>query len=166
MLAFHLSRLPKKSLANQVYNEQLANKWPGLVSETKVICRDLEMNEPHETEMTKKQYKAELILACRGKDEKDLKSAMGKLSKCGQIKGDAFRLQDYLRKNNLHFSREAFKIKTGMNQMRGNFKNKYLKEWEGGTLCIGCGQEKEVNSHLILCNAYQDLRVGQNMDSS
>ena len=53
---------------------------------------------------------------------------MGKLSKCDQIRGDEFGLQDYIGASSLPCAREAFKIKTGMNNLRGNFKNKYLKE--------------------------------------
>ena len=49
-----------------------------------------------------------------------------------------------------------------MNNVRGNFKNMYKND-PGGVKCPACGLEDEVNSHVLQCMAYADLRHGRNL---
>ena len=35
----------------------------------------------------------------------------------------------------------------------------------GGSLCVACGQEEEVNSHVIKCGEYKDLRRDKDLNS-
>ena len=40
----HLSRLPQNSLAREIYDIQLSNSFPGLVSECSLVLKDLEIH--------------------------------------------------------------------------------------------------------------------------
>ena len=73
--------------------------------------------------------------------------------------------QDYIKLNNIHFPRECFKIKTGMNRLRGNFSNDPENRAKGN-LCVGCGEEKEVNLHVMNCSSYSDLKIGRDLANS
>ena len=33
----------------------------------------------------------------------------------------------------------------------------------GGILCVACGMNDEVNSHVMTCDKYQDLRMGKDL---
>ena len=119
MLVYHIRKLLESSLANMVYLEQVANKWPGLAGEVTAICEDLKIEQVHDTDDKKQQYKKLLVQACLEKDEEELKEKMG--SKCSSIKEDKFQVQDYMKVNSLSDIREIFRIKTRMNKLRANF---------------------------------------------
>ena len=46
-----------------------------------------------------------------------------------------------------------------MNKLRGNFKHD-LKHKNVGVSCVACGTEEEVNTHVMECKHYEDLRQG------
>ena len=46
-----------------------------------------------------------------------------------------------------------------MNELRGNFKHN-LKYKNIGVFCVSCGTEEEVNTHVMECKHYEDLRQG------
>ena len=50
MLVYHIRKLLESSLANMVYLEQVANKWPGLAGEVTAICEDLKIEQVHDTD--------------------------------------------------------------------------------------------------------------------
>ena len=52
-----------------------------------------------------------------------------------------------------------------MNELKGNFKNKY-KNTPGGVTCMACGMEEEVNSHVMKCVKYADLRQGKDLSDN
>ena len=55
MLVFHIRKLPKSSLANMVYVEQIVNSWPGLASEVTKICSTLGVVSAHQTDLPKQK---------------------------------------------------------------------------------------------------------------
>ena len=55
------------------------------------------------------------------KDETEIKESIK--FKCYAIKDDKFELQEYMKDKSLHNVRDLFRIKTGMNKLRGNFPN-------------------------------------------
>ena len=52
-----------------------------------------------------------------------------------------------------------------MNETRGNFKNDY-KYKKTGVMCVACGKEEEVNSHVMVCPEYEDLRLGRDFSKN
>ena len=71
MLVLHIRRLDEDTLARKTYEEQLANKWPGLAAETEEICLELSIESVHSTILTKKQYRQIVLKACHVKNESD-----------------------------------------------------------------------------------------------
>ena len=95
--------------------------------------------------------------ACYEKDEKEIKEKMG--SKCEDIKNDEFKVQDYMKNNTVKDISEIFRIKTKMNHLRGNFSSD--PKFRGP--CSGCGVNKETNSHVTECEAYEYLLLGRDL---
>ena len=46
-----------------------------------------------------------------------------------------------------------------MNELRGNFKHD-VKYKNVGVSCVACGTEEEVNTHVMVCSHYEDLKQG------
>ena len=163
MLVYHIRKLPKSSLANMVYVEQIANSWPGLASEVTKICSSLGVVSAHQTDLPKQKYKQIVTNACYARDKKEIKDKMSSLEKCSELIGDEFKLQDYMKSKSLKDIRELFRIKTRMNHLRANFPGKPGCKAEGGMDCIGCGESIETNSHVTNCKSYADLLVGRDL---
>ena len=63
MLAFHITRLDKDSLARKVYDEQVENSWPDLAKEVEKICQDLSVENVNVTKLSSKIYRAKVLKA-------------------------------------------------------------------------------------------------------
>ena len=50
-----------------------------------------------------------------------------------------------------------------MNHLRANFPSDPKNRVEGCMVCVGCGANKETNSHVTECAAYVDLLVGRDL---
>lgn len=75
------------------------------------------------------------------------------------------KTQKYFKEKSLVTSREIFWIRTNMNEIRGNFKHdSSYKKTE--VLCVACGGEEEVNSHVMVCSEYEDLRQGRDLSNN
>ena len=79
MLVFHISHLEEKDLAREMMEEQVSNKWPGLVDEVEELCETLMIEDPRMTEMGKKAYNKVVKEACKWKDEAMMKEEMERL---------------------------------------------------------------------------------------
>ena len=75
------------------------------------------------------------------------------------------RMKDYFSEKSLATTREIFRIRTNMNEIRGNFKN-YAKYNNNRSLCVACGLEEEVNSHVLQCSHYKDLKNGRDFSKN
>ena len=72
------------------------------------------------------------------------------------------KTQKYFKEKSLVTSREIFRIRTNMNEIRGNFKHDFRYK-KSGVMCVACGGEEEVNSHVMVCPEYEDLRQGRDL---
>ena len=75
------------------------------------------------------------------------------------------KIQSYFKEKSLATTRELFRIRTNMNEIRGNFKND-TKYKMTGVCCVACGREEEVNSHVMVCPEYEDLRQGKDLSKN
>ena len=50
-LISHIKNMDEKSLASQIYREQIENDWPGLAKEAKEICEDLGIEDVNTSTM-------------------------------------------------------------------------------------------------------------------
>ena len=115
--------LDENALAKQVYQQAEANNWPGLGSEVREICKQIQIQDINKYNISKQEiqkaiyeahYKAMMVLFENSKKLKD-------------IKNDDFRgMQFYFNDKNLTNSRMKFKICTKMvENIPGNFKKTF-----------------------------------------
>ena len=72
---------------------------------------------------------------------------------------ESFSLKSYFKEKSVAVTREVFRVRTNMNELRGNFKHD-TKYKNTGVSCVACGTEEEVNTHVMVCSHYEDLRQG------
>ena len=113
----------------------------------------------NETLLEKKAFMKILSEAVMREDEMVMKKEIKSLKKTSALINDDVRLKNYMKMKNVSSTREIFRIKTNMNKIRGNYKNDFNMV-KDGVMCVGCGKVEEVNSHLVTCQAYEDLRTG------
>ena len=101
----------------------------------------------------------------RKEDEKRLKDGMEEKTKIQDLVGDNCLLKEYFKEKSLVATREMFRIRTNMNELRGNFKHS-KKNLSTGVLCVACGLVEEVNSHVMDCPMYGDLRQGKDFSEN
>ena len=85
--------------------------------------------------------------------------------KTKELVTESCMLKDYFKFKSLSVTRDIFRIRTNMNPLRGNFKHKY-KSTPGGVQCLACGVEEEVNTHVMSCQEYDDLRQGKDLNNN
>ena len=155
--ALYIRSLEENSLAKCIYEEQKSNNWPGLVEETKRICKDLNIEDVNTTEKTKKVYRKMLLEACRVKDEEiKRKEAEGNI-KCQKIMKDSYGRKAYVRQQNIAVSREYFRTRVSMHRFADNYRHDPAFRRTGG-LCR-CGTAPEQEQHLTSgdCPVYRDI---------
>ena len=161
----HLRGLKNTALAHTIWKEQWKNDWPGLSHEVTDICKNLEIEDVNTLEMEnseKKMMRSKVTAAAEEVNEKDVKSRMK--TKCEEMKDDEVKLQEYFHNLTLYEARERFKIKSNMNKIRGNYKNMATNK-QAGWRCVGCNIEVELNSHVMICGAYEDDRSDLEMNT-
>ena len=76
---------------------------------------------------------------------------------------ESFQMKSYFKDKSLSRTRELFRLRTNMNELKGNFKGDMRNG--GGSLFVACGKVEEVNSHVIKCGEYEDLRRDKDLNS-
>ena len=66
---------------------------------------------------------------------------------------------EYFKEKSLEDTRMLFRIRTRMVDLKANFKNNHAFR-KDNWLCEGCRREVETNSHVMSCQAYEDIRQG------
>ena len=126
MLAHHLQGLGEDTLARQVWEQQVAQQWPGLAKEVKKICAKLGIESVTTTRLEVKCYWKLVTKACHSKNEENLRKASESIKKCERIAFNKYGKQEYFSEKNLENARNMFKTRFGMTDLAGNFKN-YMK---------------------------------------
>ena len=157
MMIIHLRSLDKETLANQIYEEQKSNKWPGLYEETRVICEELQIEDCNVTSLSKQKYRDIVLAACHKKNEETLR-ARATQGKCVRIGGEEYGRKDYMANQTIGDTREWFKTRFGLQPFAGNFSHdrRYAKsDW----LCR-CKTSREEEGHITSgnCEVYGDLK--------
>ena len=57
MLVLHIRGLGENTLARKIYEEQKLNNWPGLIVESRTICKKLNIEDCNVTNLSKKHYR-------------------------------------------------------------------------------------------------------------
>ena len=85
---------------------------------------------------------------------------MNAKKKLSSILTESCNMKEYMKGTSLSNIRELFRIRTNMNELKGNFKGIHKEE---GVLCVACGEQEEVNTHVLVCEKYGDLRRDKNL---
>ena len=159
MLILHIRGLAENSMARMVYEEQRVNNWPGLPAEVSKLCTELNIEDANETLLSKAMFKKEIEGACRDLDKKEMMEGMvGRTKLQGLISGD-FELKDYMQQKSLKDVRDTFRTRVQLVEgIKGNFKNRYREE---DRCCNGCEVAEDTQPHVLICEAYSDLREGK-----
>lgn len=96
LFVLHIRSLEKETLAALVYKEQKTHNWPGLVQETKHICKELDIEDCNNTCLSKSDYKILQIKACHQKNEARLRQQATE-TKCARIKTEPYGKQHYIK---------------------------------------------------------------------
>ena len=149
MLMLHISRLGDGTLAGKVYKEQKLKKWPGLVEETEMICRELDVQSVHSTKLSTKVYRSKVVIACHKVNEQRLKRQADGKTKCAKIIEEKYGKKKYISESKIHHVREMYKARYGMMPFAGNYRRdrRFARtEW----LCR-CGESEE-EQHIMSGN--------------
>ena len=147
--------LDRNSLSRTVYEEQMVNKWPGLASETALICQNLGIEDVNLTNMEHKKYMNVFLEACHKSNEEKLRSLAS--GKCLRINEEVYQKKEYILYKNIYTARQHYRTRWGMHSFAGNYSRdkRYSKsDW----LCL-CKESREEESHLLSgeCTVYGDL---------
>ena len=163
-------RLGEETLAQQVYEEQRSQNWPGLAKETETICSELGIQSVHTTNLSAKEYRGIIVKACHLTNEVRLKKDAEGKDKCERIFREPYGRKEYVKNKQILNVRQAFKTRHGLQPFAGNFSHdmRFAKtDW----LCR-CKNAKEDENHLLSGNCelygsmrdkYGDLREDENL---
>ena len=119
MMIMHIRSLDEKALARMIYEEQKHQNWPGLASETAIICQELQVEDCNTTNMAKPAYRQKVIQACHIMNEK-LLTAQAK-GKCERISYEKYGKKDYIQLKNMYNVRKQYRSRFGLEAFAGNY---------------------------------------------
>ena len=106
MLVIHIRSLGDETLARGIYNEQKEMKWPGLVSETRNICQELNIEDCNETLINQNSYRSLLLQACHSKNEERILLGASEV-KCARLKTESYGRKAYLQDQTISQCRKS-----------------------------------------------------------
>ena len=149
----------ERSLAKDIYEEQIKNDWPGLAAEVKNICEEIGVRNINEQDVSKE----ELEEAVYFHHYKEMKLEVCEYKKLESVKNDHFtELPEYMNEKSLDNARMAFRIKTEMvNKIKMNFKGSY----KNNLTCDKCmAEQNETQCHAMLCPGWAEQREGLDLN--
>ena len=158
LLVLHIRSLDDDTLAVRIYKEQNTKSWPGLVQETKYICRELEIEDCNTTFLNKTDYKSLLLKACHSKNEERLRLQATE-TKCARIKTESYGKKEYINNSNIKESRNWFRTRFGLQNFAGNYSHD--KKFSKSNWLCRCQGAREEEGHIVSgnCSVYSDLRT-------
>ena len=155
-LISHIKSMDEKSLASQIYREQLEKGWPGLAKEAREICEELEIEDVNTSTMTKSEFKRLTKGAIKTKNEAIRKEMAQEKSKCKNIMKEDYGRKEYMNEMKIEDVRFMFKGRVGLLPFAGNYEND--KKFSRTNWLCRCG-EKEKEAHLTSgnCPIYDDI---------
>ena len=149
----------ERSLAKEIYTEQLQHDWPGLAQEVKEICDKIGVNNINEEDVSKDEIEEGIYY----NHYKEMKLEISGYKKLEAIKNDDFsELPDYMNEKSLENARMAFRIKAGMvNRIKMNYKGSYKQNLKCEKCEIG---ENETQCHAMICSGWAEQREGLDLE--
>ena len=167
MLAYHLRSLDETTLARQILEEQYKMEWPGLATEVKELCQQMNITDivgVTRLNIKKNSWKKWVKEKVHEKNTEDLKKKMENMSKLEAMKGEKkCELKSYIQELTMKEARLKFKVRTKMFPCKFNFQNDPVnikKIWK----CDDCNNV-DTQAHILWCPAYKNLREGKSVDN-
>ena len=114
------------------------------------------MEDANLTSMSKLSHKKLAEKACMQKDEQEMKAGMVGMTKLENLLKDDCKAKEYMGMKSLNDVRDILRAQTLMLEgIKGNHKNMYRDK---DMQCGGCCMEVDTQSHVLVCEAYRDLR--------
>ena len=128
LLLMRIRNHDQDTLCRQIYEEGNSKGWPGLANEVSDICSTIDIPDVNEISVPKSVLKKAIMNHHYG----ELKKEIASMKKLDPIKDEDFReTQSYFMDKSIENGRMAFRIRCQMvDNIPGNFKNKYRKEKE------------------------------------
>ena len=157
MFVHHLKSLEEETLAKMIYNEQRQHNWPGLFKETTQLCKDLNVEDVNNTNMSKNQYRQLFTSACKIKHEQNLREGSEGKVKTERIFKSKYGMKRYFESNNIMEARNIFRTRTMMMPFAANY-SRNMKYKKTNWLCK-CTWRREEEAHLMggKCPVYSDI---------
>ena len=159
----HLIKMDSKSLAKEILQNLL-----GLVDECQQLIKLLDLPDILDCSISHGVSKMSWKRLVKGAiclyEEKELKSEISRKSKLvdGPMVNESFERQEYISRLSLQKSRNQFKIRSKMLDVKFNYSAKYEHElWR----CDSCCSAIETQTHILYCPAYLNLRSGKDLKS-
>ena len=143
LLIIHIRSLDENALARRVYEEQKKNSWPGLSSETSLLCQTLSIEDCNLTKLGKTSYRKILLPACHKNNEEKLRNfAKGK---CERINHEEYGKKEYIGSKKISQVMDLSRTRFGLQPFAGNYSNdrRFAKK-PYGFACVG-RREKRSN---------------------
>ena len=156
LLLIRIRNHSEDTLCRKIYEEGKLRKWPGLGQEVKEICEILNIPDVNKEHVPKTVVKEAVF----NNHYKEMKEEIMKMKKLDPIKHEDFtEAQQYLKDKSIENGRMAFRIRSQMlDNIPGNFKNKYKKEIEK-LKCPYCNLDQDMTqSHCLECPEWGDIR--------
>ena len=105
-------RKEDEALAKEMMEEQVTNKWPGLVEEVNEMCVSMRIEDPKTTEVGKRAYSKMVKEACRWKDEALMKEEMERMKdkKMRTMVSQNLDLKEYVKNGTLFSARRTQQV--------------------------------------------------------
>ena len=154
--------MDSSTLARQTYEKQLKLGLPGLAKEVRTICETLNIPDVNLSNISKKKIDEYIFY----NDYKDMNEAISNSKKMEKIKHEDFRQeQDYLNSKSVDSSRTQLRIRLEMlDSFKDNYCCKYRtldrgqEDMDPGLQCGDCGQDRDSQSHCLVCPAWAEAR--------
>ena len=78
------------------------------------------------------------------------------------IRDEVRKGNDYFFNNTIQTARMIFRFRVDLIETKMNYKNKYI---HGNLLCDSCESEVDLNTHVLYCPAYKDLRAEKDLQN-
>ena len=158
MLILHIRNLETRAIARKIYEEQKEKNWPGLVTETEEICKELKIESVNTTTQSKKNYRKMVTEASHKLNEERLRKEAENKVKCQRIMKEPYGRKKYIDGKIIQNVREHFRTRVGLQAFAGNYSHD--KRFSKTQWMCRCESSIESEAHLIegRCPVYGNIR--------
>ena len=162
MLVRRIQQQDMSCLARRVYEQQLKLGLPGLAREVTEICQTISIQDVNFYRVQKDKIDEHIYYH----HYKDLKEQLDSSKKMSSVKHEDFRTeQSYFNDKSVDRCRTKFRVRTEMCETyKDNYRSKYRTMARGeedrdpGPQCGDCGQDRDTQSHCLVCPAWEEDR--------